>query len=188
METMFRIGVGYDAHSFAEDRKLVLGGVNVPFSRGLSGHSDADVVCHAIADALLGAAAAGDIGQLFPDTDPQYRGISSLVLLSRVRDLLREKNGRIVNVDAVLILEEPRISQYFDEMKKNIAEALEIVPHSVSIKATRSNSGPGPSRTTAMVTSAAFVAGTATDKLGHYSFENVLPGCAGQVYLWVLMK
>lgn len=137
METTFRVGIGYDAHTFAEDRELVLGGVKIPFSRGLSGHSDADVVCHAIADALLGAAAAGDIGQLFPDTDPQYRGISSLVLLSRVRDVVRENGGRIVNVDAVLILEEPRVSQYFGEMKKNIADTLEIVPHSVSIKATR---------------------------------------------------
>ncbi|KPJ59430.1 MAG: hypothetical protein AMJ46_11375 [Latescibacteria bacterium DG_63] len=137
-----RVGLGYDAHAFAEDRALVLGGVKIPFSKGLSGHSDADVLCHAIADALLGAVAAGDIGQLFPDTDARYRGISSLVLLSKVRDLVREKGGQIVNVDTMLILEEPRVSQYFGQMKERIADALQIDPGLVSVKATR-NEGMG---------------------------------------------
>jgi 2-C-methyl-D-erythritol 2,4-cyclodiphosphate synthase len=137
METTFRVGLGYDAHAFEEGRALVLGGVKIPFPKGLSGHSDADVVCHAIADALLGAISAGDIGQLFPDTDPQYEGISSLTLLTQVRDLVLQKGGRIVNVDAMLILEEPRVSDCFGEMKKRVAEALEIDTSIVSIKATR---------------------------------------------------
>jgi 2-C-methyl-D-erythritol 2,4-cyclodiphosphate synthase len=105
--------------------------------RGLSGHSDADVVCHAIADALLGAISAGDIGRLFPDTDPQYRGISSLKLLSQVSDLILKREGRIVNVDAMLLLEEPRVSDRFEEMRTKIAKALEINVGSVSVKATR---------------------------------------------------
>jgi 2-C-methyl-D-erythritol 2,4-cyclodiphosphate synthase len=141
-ESSLRIGLGYDAHAFTAGRPLVLGGVTIPHSRGLSGHSDADVICHAIADAVLGTLAAGDIGRLFPDTDPKYKGISSLLLLSRVTDLLRTEGGRILNLDAMMILEEPRVSPYFDQMKENIRKALGIDASAVSIKATR-NEGMG---------------------------------------------
>lgn len=137
-----RIGLGYDAHSFAKGRALVLGGVTVPHPRGLSGHSDADVLCHAIADAVLGAMAAGDIGQLFPDDDPAFKGISSLVLLSRVGKMLESRGGRIINVDAMMIIEEPRVSQHFDEMRSNVGGALGIDLSKVSIKVTR-NEGLG---------------------------------------------
>ena len=141
-ESSLRIGLGYDAHAFTAGRPLVLGGVTIPHLRGLSGHSDADVICHAIADAVLGTLAAGDIGRLFPDTDPKYKGISSLLLLSRVTDLLRTEGGRILNLDAMMILEEPRVSPYFDQMKENIRKALDIDASAVSIKATR-NEGMG---------------------------------------------
>ena len=141
-ESSLRIGLGYDAHAFTAGRPLVLGGVTIPHPKGLKGHSDAGVLCHAIADALLGALSAGDIGQLFPDTDPQYTSISSLILLSRVRDLMEQKGARLVNVDAVLILEQPPVSEYFHEMRKNVAEALQASSSTVSIKATR-NEGMG---------------------------------------------
>ncbi len=137
MKNTFRVGLGYDAHAFEEGRALILGGVRIAFPRGLSGHSDADVVCHAIADALLGTISAGDIGLLFPDSDSRYKGISSLKILSRVRDLVLNEGGRIVNVDAMLILEEPRVSEYFDEMRGEIAKALSIDARLVSVKATR---------------------------------------------------
>ncbi|UCF78473.1 MAG: 2-C-methyl-D-erythritol 2,4-cyclodiphosphate synthase [Candidatus Eiseniibacteriota bacterium] len=137
MKHRFKVGLGYDAHPFADDRALVLGGVKVLSARGLSGHSDADVLCHAIADALLGSISAGDIGQLFPDTEPEYRGVSSLVILSRVGDLLREKGVSVANVDAVLAIEEPRVSPHFDEMRENVAKALKTEPRLVSVKATR---------------------------------------------------
>ena len=137
-----RTGIGYDAHPFVDGRPLVLGGVSIPHSRGLGGHSDADVLCHAIADALLGAAAAGDIGQHFPDTDPQYRGVSSIVLLGKVGDLVRNAGAHIVNVDSVLVIEEPRVSPHFDGMRARIAEALGLERGAVSVKATR-NEGMG---------------------------------------------
>ncbi len=142
MESVYRTGIGYDAHPFAEGRPLVLGGVTIDTSKGLDGHSDADVLCHAIADALLGALGAGDIGQLFPDSDPQYRGVSSLVLLERVKDLVRERGTRIVNIDSVVMIEKPRICTHFEKMKRNIAEALQVETKAVSIKATR-NEGMG---------------------------------------------
>jgi 2-C-methyl-D-erythritol 2,4-cyclodiphosphate synthase len=142
VESSSRLGLGYDAHAFTAARLLVLGGVTIPHSRGLSGHSDADVICHAIADAVLGTLAAGDIGRLFPDTDPKYKGISSLLLLSHVADLLRTEGGRILNLDAMIILEEPRVSPYFDQMKENICKALGVDASAVSIKATR-NEGMG---------------------------------------------
>ena len=142
LEASHRVGLGYDAHPFAGGRALVLGGVKIHYARGLSGHSDADVVCHAIADAILGAMAAGDIGQLFPDTDPKYKDMSSLVLLSSVAELLKSRGGRILNLDAMVILEEPSVSSYFSEMKENIGRALGIDARTVSIKATR-NEGMG---------------------------------------------
>jgi 2-C-methyl-D-erythritol 2,4-cyclodiphosphate synthase len=120
----------------------VLGGVRIPHSRGLGGHSDADALCHAIADALLGAVGAGDIGRLFPDTDPQYKGASSINLLGIVADFVKTKGARIVNVDSMLVIEEPRVSPHFGEMRESIADALKVEPGSVSVKATR-NEGMG---------------------------------------------
>ena len=140
--SVHRTGIGYDAHPFVDGRPLVLGGVSIPHTRGLAGHSDADVLCHAIADALLGAVAAGDIGRHFPDTDPRYKGVSSVVLLGRVGDLVRKSGARIVNVDSVLVIEEPRVSPHFEEMRDRMAEVLRVERGAVSVKATR-NEGMG---------------------------------------------
>lgn len=131
-----RIGIGYDAHRLVEGRKLIVGGVNIPFEKGLLGHSDADVLVHAINDALLGAAALGDIGRHFPDTDPKYKDISSLVLMKRVAELLKEEGFGIVNIDSVIIAEKPKFAPYIEKMRENIAFALNIQKEKVSIKAT----------------------------------------------------
>ena len=131
-----RIGSGYDVHAFAEDRKLILGGVEVPHNRGLAGHSDADVLVHAICDALLGAAALGDIGKHFPDTDPKYKGISSILLLRHVAGLLNEKGYRIGNIDATLVLQKPKVAPYIDQMRQNMAEAAGVELDRMSVKAT----------------------------------------------------
>jgi len=131
-----RIGVGYDVHAFAEGRPLVLGGVNVPNERGLAGHSDADVLVHALMDAILGALRSGDIGAHFPDTDPAYRDISSLELLARVAEIVVASGFRIVDADTVLVLERPRISAYRTQMQQKMANALGIDPASVGVKAT----------------------------------------------------
>lgn len=134
MET--RIGTGYDVHRLVPGRRLILGGVEIEYGKGLLGHSDADVLLHAISDALLGAAALGDIGQHFPDSDPRYKGISSLKLLAHVGELLRSNGFEIGNIDATLIAERPKISPYKERMKHHIAEALSIAPERVSVKAT----------------------------------------------------
>jgi 2-C-methyl-D-erythritol 2,4-cyclodiphosphate synthase len=139
---MFRSGIGYDAHRFGEGRKLILGGVEIPHSRGLEGHSDADVLSHAIADALLGAIGERDIGHYFPNTDESIRGISSLEILSRVGEIVAQKNSRIVNVDATLIAEAPRIAPHLEAMRERISAALEIDISCVGIKAT-TNEGMG---------------------------------------------
>lgn len=131
-----RIGMGYDVHRLTEDRDLILGGVKVPFEKGLLGHSDADVLLHAIMDALLGAAALGDIGQHFPDTDPAYKGISSILLLKHVGDLLRKNNFTIGNIDATIIAQRPKLAPYRPEMVTNIANALGISEDQVCVKAT----------------------------------------------------
>lgn len=131
-----RVGMGYDVHRLVEDRELILGGVAVPFERGLLGHSDADVLVHAIMDALLGAAALGDIGKHFPDTEPQYKGISSITLLEHVRDLLEEHMYVINNIDATVIAQRPKLRPYMEEMETNIARALRIEPEQVNLKAT----------------------------------------------------
>ena len=133
---MIRVGMGYDVHKLTEGRNLVLGGVTIPWELGLLGHSDADVVVHAIMDAILGAAALRDIGRHFPDTDPQYKGISSILLLKKVGELLKEKGYRIVNLDATIIAQKPKLLPYIDTMIKNVAEALEIGEDQVNIKAT----------------------------------------------------
>jgi 2-C-methyl-D-erythritol 2,4-cyclodiphosphate synthase len=131
-----RIGLGYDVHAFLEGRRLVLGGVEIPHSFGLEGHSDADVLTHALMDALLGALRAGDIGRHFPDTDPAYEGVSSLELLRSVARLMRESGWRLVDADCVLVLEEPRISPYRDAMRTAMAQALGVDPDCVGVKAT----------------------------------------------------
>lgn len=132
---MFRVGNGYDVHRLAEGRKLIVGGVNIPYSKGLLGHSDADVLVHAIMDALLGAAAKGDIGKHFPDTDNKFKDISSIELLKRVK-LIVESEYLISNIDATVIAQRPKMSPYIDEMKKNIADALDIDINQINIKAT----------------------------------------------------
>jgi 2-C-methyl-D-erythritol 2,4-cyclodiphosphate synthase len=131
-----RIGFGYDVHRLVPGRKLILGGVDIPHDKGLEGHSDADVLLHAVADALLGAAAIGDIGRHFPNTDPRYKGISSLILLRLVGDLLNQHRCTVVNIDATLVLEQPKIAPYADMMRQNIADALTIAIDRISIKAT----------------------------------------------------
>ncbi|HHY42419.1 MAG TPA: 2-C-methyl-D-erythritol 2,4-cyclodiphosphate synthase [Thermoanaerobacterales bacterium] len=131
-----RIGIGFDVHQLVEGRKLILGGVTIPFEKGLLGHSDADVLVHAINDALLGACALGDIGKHFPDTDPAYKDISSIKLLKRVKDLLSVHGYKVVNIDSVICAERPKLAPYIDEMRKNIAETLSIAVDRVSVKAT----------------------------------------------------
>ena len=133
---MIATGIGYDVHRLVVDRPLVLGGVEIPYPLGLDGHSDADVLCHAIADALLGAAGEPDIGHLFPNTDPSIRGISSLEILRRVRAVLDEKSIRLHNIDATLIAEEPKISPHLALMKERVGAALGLHPNCIGIKAT----------------------------------------------------
>lgn len=130
-----RVGTGYDAHAFADGRALVLGGVTIPGARGLEGHSDADVLCHAIADALLGAAALGDIGSHFPSEDPRWRDRPSTAFLADIHDLLYQAHFRVSSVDATLIIQEPRIAPYREAMREQVAAALQVAPGVVSIKA-----------------------------------------------------
>jgi 2-C-methyl-D-erythritol 2,4-cyclodiphosphate synthase len=132
----FRIGYGYDVHRLAEDRKLILGGVEIPHSKGLEGHSDADVLLHAICDAILGAADFQDIGHQFPNTDPAFKNISSLILLKHVYELISKEGWKVGNVDSMIILEEPKIAKYIPAMKKNISEIVGC--EHISIKATTS--------------------------------------------------
>jgi 2-C-methyl-D-erythritol 4-phosphate cytidylyltransferase/2-C-methyl-D-erythritol 2,4-cyclodiphosphate synthase len=128
--------MGYDVHALVKDRKLVLGGVTIPYEFGLLGHSDADVLLHAIKDAMLGAAALGDIGRHFPDTDPQYKGVSSLVLLARVKEILAAHGFAVYNVDATIVAQRPKLASYIEQMNGNIAETLGISRKQVNIKAT----------------------------------------------------
>lgn len=141
-EINFRNGFGYDCHRFAYGRKLILGGVEIPFDKGLQGHSDADALIHAICDALLGAAECGDIGRHFPDTDSAYKDISSIILLKRVKIIIKEKGFSINNVDATVVMEKPKLAHYAPAMVKNIASALDIAVTSVNIKA-KTNEGMG---------------------------------------------
>ena len=134
--TNFRIGQGYDVHRLAEGRALILGGVAIPYEQGLDGHSDADVLTHAIMDALLGAAGLGDIGKLFPDTEERYRGISSLLLLRKVGEILKINGWQVVNLDSTIVAQAPKLSPYREAMRRNLAEALGIDEASVSVKAT----------------------------------------------------
>ena len=131
-----RVGMGYDVHRLTEDRDLILGGVKIDWEKGLLGHSDADVLIHAVMDALLGAAALGDIGKHFPDTDPVYKGISSILLLEHVTKLLREHHYEIGNIDATIIAQRPKMRPYIDTMRENIAKALKIESDQINVKAT----------------------------------------------------
>ena len=133
---MIRVGHGYDVHRFAEDRKLILGGVEIPYEQGLLGHSDADVLLHAIMDALLGAAALGDIGQHFPDTDERYKGADSLALLKEVCSLLSKNGYAVGNIDSTVIAQKPKLKDYIPQMREKIAEACKVDVSQVSVKAT----------------------------------------------------
>ena len=134
--TGLRIGHGYDVHRLTEGRRLILGGVEVPYEKGLLGHSDADVLTHAVMDALLGAAALGDIGKLFPDTDAAYAGISSILLLERVAERLREAGYVVVNLDATVLAQAPKLAPYRERMRENLAHVLALDASRVSVKAT----------------------------------------------------
>ena len=131
-----RIGIGYDVHRLVEGRKLVLGGVTIPFEKGLLGHSDADVLIHAVCDAMLGAAGLGDIGVYFPDTDPKLKDISSMVILSKTHKILKDKGFTVINLDSTIMAEAPKITPFKEKMQKNIARTIEIEPECVNVKAT----------------------------------------------------
>ncbi|MBU3841724.1 MAG: 2-C-methyl-D-erythritol 2,4-cyclodiphosphate synthase [Candidatus Fusobacterium pullicola] len=133
---MLRIGNGYDVHKLVEGRKLILGGIEIPHAKGVLGHSDGDVLIHAIMDAMLGALALGDIGQHFPDTDMKYKNIDSTILLTRVKELIAERGYKIINLDSIIVLQKPKVKPYIDAMRKRVAEVLEIDIEQVSIKAT----------------------------------------------------
>ena len=175
-----RIGQGYDVHKLVEGRKLILGGVEIPNEKGLLGHSDADVLLHAIMDALLGAAALGDIGKHFPDTDPAYKGISSIELLGKVGALLEEKGYVIENIDATIIAQRPKLASYRPQMAENIAEALHLDPSRVSVKAT-TEEGLGFTGSGEGIASQAITLLTET---ADYCYDNKImtegcPGCSG---------
>ena len=136
MEEAMRIGMGYDVHRLTEGRRLIMGGVEIPYEKGLLGHSDADVLVHAVMDALLGAAALGDIGKHFPDTDPAYKGISSIALLKKVGELLEENCFLIENIDATIIAQAPKMRPHIDRMRQNMADALGIDISQINVKAT----------------------------------------------------
>jgi 2-C-methyl-D-erythritol 2,4-cyclodiphosphate synthase len=137
-----RIGIGYDSHRLVEGRRLIIGGIEIPHDKGLLGHSDADVLVHAVCDAILGALGAGDIGRHFPDTNPAYKGISSMILLQKVYAMVEEMGFRVHNVDSTVILERPRLKRYMHEMALNISKALNISEDRVNVKA-KTNEGMG---------------------------------------------
>ena len=167
--------MGYDVHRLVEDRELVIGGVKIPYEKGLLGHSDADVLLHAIMDALLGAAALGDIGKHFPDTDPKYRGISSLELLKQVGGLLAEKNFLIENIDSTIIAQAPKMRPYIDAMRQNIAAVLELDIDHVNVKAT-TEEGLGFTGTGEGISAQAVCMLTSPFDL---TAQQITPGCAG---------
>lgn len=181
---MMRIGMGYDVHRLVEGRDCIIGGVNIPYEKGLLGHSDADVLLHAISDALLGAAALGDIGKHFPDTDPQYKGISSITLLEKVGELLVENFFLIENIDATIIAQAPKMRPHIDAMRRNIADALQIDISQVNVKATTeeglgfTGTGEGISaQAICMLTSPVNLVGSPVDIFGNQ--ENSHKSCEG---------
>lgn len=178
-----RVGMGYDVHKLVEDRKLILGGVEIPYEKGLLGHSDADVLLHAIMDALLGAAALGDIGKHFPDTDEKYKGISSICLLEHVAGLLEEHGFIVENVDATIIAQRPKMRPHIDKMRENIADALHVELDQINVKAT-TEEGLGFTGSGEGISSQAVCL---LEKIRNYSSYDVTPeerdcgGCGGCV-------
>lgn len=171
-----RVGMGYDVHRLVEGRALILGGVEIPYEKGLLGHSDADVLLHAVMDALLGAAALGDIGKHFPDTDPAYKGISSIRLLEHVGRLLEEENYVIGNIDATIIAQRPKMASYIPTMRENVARALGIGENQINIKAT-TEEGLGFTGTGEGISAQAICA---LIPIANYAYEDVMQGgCAG---------
>ncbi|MEO8399770.1 MAG: 2-C-methyl-D-erythritol 2,4-cyclodiphosphate synthase [Ignavibacteriaceae bacterium] len=136
MSTEFRTGIGFDVHAFSVGRKLIIGGVEIPFEKGLLGHSDADVLLHAISDALLGALALGDIGKHFPDTDEKFKDADSLILLENVYSLIKEKGYKLGNIDSVVAMQKPKLSPYIEKIRQNICEVLDVSIDQISVKAT----------------------------------------------------
>jgi len=171
-----RVGMGYDVHKLVEGRPLIMGGVEIPYEKGLLGHSDADVLLHAIMDALLGAAALGDIGKHFPDTDPSYKGISSVKLLEHVGALLEEKNYVIGNIDATIIAQRPKMAPHIPTMRENIAKALQISVDQINVKAT-TEEGLGFTGSGEGISSQAICA---LIPVANYAYEDVMAGgCSG---------
>lgn len=172
-----RIGQGYDVHKLVQGRDLILGGVNIPYEKGLLGHSDADVLVHAVMDALLGAAALGDIGQHFPDTDPAYKGISSIELLKKVGELLDGEGYVVENIDATIIAQRPKLAQYRPQMAANIADALHLDVSRVSVKAT-TEEGLGFTGTGEGISSQAI---TLLTEIADYCYDSKIMegGCGG---------
>ncbi len=173
-----RVGMGYDVHRLVEDRDLIIGGVKIPHTLGLLGHSDADVLLHAIMDALLGAAALGDIGKHFPDTDPQYKGISSIRLLEHVAKLLEEKGYIVENIDATIIAQKPKMRPYIAQMEENIAKALNIGNDQVNVKAT-TEEGLGFTGTEEGISAQAICALTTIYESSVTVADSAAGGCAG---------
>ena len=173
-----RVGLGYDVHKLVEDRELIIGGVKIPYEKGLLGHSDADVLLHAIMDALLGAAALGDIGKHFPDSDPAYKGISSLILLEKVGDLLEEKGFLIENIDATIIAQAPKMRPHIDTMRENIATALKMDVDYVNVKAT-TEEGLGFTGTGEGISSQAICLLTSLFDLSSQRIAGGCEGCGG---------
>lgn len=173
-----RVGMGYDVHRLVEGRELIIGGVTIPYAKGLLGHSDADVLLHAISDALLGAAGLGDIGKHFPDSDPAYKGISSLVLLEKVGALLEEKGFLIENIDATIIAQEPKMRPYIDSMQENIAKALGVDVSQVNVKAT-TEEGLGFTGAGEGISSQAICMLTSPFDLTLQPIQNGCVGCSG---------
>ena len=178
-----RIGQGYDVHKLVEGRDLILGGVTVPYEKGLLGHSDADVLVHAVMDALLGAAALGDIGQHFPDTDPKYKGISSIALLKEIGALLEKEGYIIENIDATIIAQRPKLAAYRPQMAKNIAEALHLEVNQVSVKATTEEglgfTGSGEGISSQAITLLSHMRDFAADNRMVYRDDAYSGGCGG---------
>lgn len=179
-----RIGMGYDVHKLVEDRDLIIGGVKIPYEKGLLGHSDADVLLHAVMDALLGAAALGDIGKHFPDTDDRFKGISSLALLAEVRKLLENELYVIENIDATIIAQKPKMAPHIEQMRENIAKALQIEVNRVNVKAT-TEEGLGFTGEGKGISSQAICMLT---NVTNYAYDNIMetfqptggcPGCSG---------
>lgn len=175
-----RVGMGYDVHRLVEGRKLILGGVDIPYGKGLLGHSDADVLLHAVMDALLGAAALGDIGKHFPDTDARYQGISSIELLKTVGGLLDENQYLIENVDATIIAQQPKMRPYIEEMRSNIAQALGIEAGRINVKAT-TEEGLGFTGTGEGISAQAVCSLTPVSNYiyGESDMKNCCSGCSG---------